>query len=224
MQANHSLVAITLVVSLAAAGCGDQAKSVSTPSSCRKVEAAKPHPERTGLAAPTSQLAPAIKLNAVVTTNCGSFTVQIDPSISPKAAAAFSARVRSGFYDGLSFHRIVPGFVIQGGDPKGSGLGGPGYTTVDKPPADQQYLRSTVAMAKSPDQPSGAAGSQFFIITGEDSQLTPDYAVIGEVTDGMATVDRISSEPVDSRANIPGQAADGPPATPIVIERASITP
>ena len=160
----------------------------------------------------------------MISTNCGAFTVQVDSTISPKAAAAFVERVRIGFYDGLPFHRIAPGFVIQGGDPLGTGLGGPGYTTVDKPPVDQQYVRATVAMAKSPDQPSGAAGSQFFVITGEDSQLTPDYAVLGEVTEGMATVDRISAEPVDSRSSIPGQAADGPPANPIVVKRATVKP
>jgi cyclophilin family peptidyl-prolyl cis-trans isomerase len=149
--------------------------------------------------------------------------MQLDTSISPKAVSAFVERVRSGFYNGLSFHRIAPGFVIQGGDPLGSGLSGPGYKTVDKPSLDQQYVRATVAMAKSPDQPAGTAGSQFFVVTGEDSQLTPDFAVIGEVTEGMATVDRISSEPVDPRAEVPGQPADGPPANPVVIDRMTVT-
>jgi len=224
MLSSRPLVAIALIGAVGAIGCGDQAKSSGTPSSCRAVESAKPHKDRTHLQAPTAQLPSGSKWNAVIETNCGSFTIQIDSSISPKAAAAFTDRIRTGFYDGLSFHRIAPGFVIQGGDPEGTGLGGPGYTTVDKPPVDQQYVRAAVAMAKSPDQPPGAAGSQFFVMTGEDSQLTPDYAVVGEVTEGMATVDRISSEAVDPKASIPGQSADGPPVNPIVIKRATVTP
>ena len=85
----------------------------------------------------------------------------------------------------------MPGFVIQGGDPSATGTGGPGYTTVDKPPSDASYVHGVVAMAKTGAQPAGAAGSQFFIVTGDDAGLPPDYAIIGEVTDGLDVVDRI---------------------------------
>ena len=85
----------------------------------------------------------------------------------------------------------MPGFVIQGGDPTASGTGGPGYTTVDKPPSSASYDHGVVAMAKTGAQPPGAAGSQFFIVTGDNAGLPPDYAIIGKVTDGLDVVDHI---------------------------------
>ena len=98
---------------------------------------------------------------------------------------------RSGFYDGTIFHRIVPGFVIQGGDPTQSGSGGPGYKTVDKPPADARYTRGVVAMAKTGAEAAGTSGSQFFVVTADDAQLPPDYAIVGKVVDGLDVVERI---------------------------------
>ncbi|MFZ9669829.1 MAG: peptidylprolyl isomerase [Solirubrobacterales bacterium] len=125
-------------------------------------------------------------------TNKGAFTVELDTSGSPVAADNFAYLVESGFYDGLGFHRIVPGFVIQGGDPRGNGTGGPGYTVVDRPSPDTVYGPGTVAMAKSGDEPPGSAGSQFFVVTAsEPIGLPPDYAVVGRVTRGLETVEEI---------------------------------
>ena len=124
-------------------------------------------------------------------TNCGSFTIRLAVKASPHATASFVSLVRSHFFDGTVFHRIVPGFVIQGGDPTASGGGGPGYTTVDRPPAGTQYLFGTVAMAKTQSDPPGTAGSQFFVVTGADAGLPPDYAVLGEVVAGAPVVRRI---------------------------------
>ena len=101
------------------------------------------------------------------------------------------ARRRSGFYDGLTFHRIVPGFVIQGGDPSGDGTGGPGYTVVDTPPQDAKYTKGVVAMAKTGAEPPGTSGSQFFVVTGADAGLPPDYALLGKVTEGIDVVEKI---------------------------------
>src|ERR671938_355848 len=99
---------------------------------------------------------------------------------------------RSGFYDGLAFHRIVPDFVIQGGDPAGNGSGGPGYTVVEPPPSSLKYTPGVVAMAKTQAEPAGASGSQFFVVTGSQAQvLTPDYALLGRVTGGMDVVSKI---------------------------------
>jgi cyclophilin family peptidyl-prolyl cis-trans isomerase len=95
------------------------------------------------------------------------------------------------FFDGTTFHRIVPDFVIQGGDPTGTGTGGPGYSTRDKPPADASYTKGVVAMAKAGNEPPGTAGSQFYVVTGEDAGLPPEYAVVGKVVEGQAVVDRI---------------------------------
>jgi cyclophilin family peptidyl-prolyl cis-trans isomerase len=94
-------------------------------------------------------------------------------------------------FDHTIFHRIVPGFVIQGGDPTGTGTGGPGYETVDTPPADAAYTHGVVAMAKASDEAPGTAGSQFFIVTSANDALTADYAIIGKVTTGLKVVDRI---------------------------------
>jgi peptidyl-prolyl cis-trans isomerase B (cyclophilin B) len=129
--------------------------------------------------------------SVVVDTNKGSFTFELATDISPCTTAAFAGLVKKGFFDGLTFHRIVPGFVIQGGDPLGNGMGGPGYTTVDAPPQDTKYDKGLVAMAKAGNEPAGTSGSQFFVVTGADVGLPPDYAVLGRVTDGLDVVEKI---------------------------------
>ena len=129
--------------------------------------------------------------DAVVNTSEGSFTIRLDVAAAPQAVGSFEQLARKGFFDGTIFHRIVPGFVIQGGDPTGTGTGGPGYTTVDTPPASTTYLHGTVAMAKTEQEAPGTAGSQFFVVTGADAGLPPDYAVLGRVVRGLIVVDRI---------------------------------
>jgi peptidyl-prolyl cis-trans isomerase B (cyclophilin B) len=124
-------------------------------------------------------------------TNCGSFTVRLDQRQSPHATASIVSLVRRGFFDRTVFHRIVPGFVIQGGDPTATGSGGPGYSTVDPPPRSARYTHGVVAMAKTGTDPPGTAGSQFFVVTAPDAGLPPDYAIIGRVVKGLDVVDRI---------------------------------
>jgi cyclophilin family peptidyl-prolyl cis-trans isomerase len=124
-------------------------------------------------------------------TNCGTFTIQLDQAQSPNAVASFVELALKGFFDHTIFHRIVPGFVIQGGDPTGTGTGGPGYETVDTPPVNAAYTLGVVAMAKASDEAPGTAGSQFFIVTADRASLTPDYAIIGKVTRGLSVVERI---------------------------------
>jgi cyclophilin family peptidyl-prolyl cis-trans isomerase len=140
---------------------------------------------------PSTPLDPAKKYDVTLKTNKGSFTFRLDQKQSPHATASFDALVRAGYFDHTRFHRIVPGFVIQGGDPSGTGTCGPGYTTVDTPPSDASYTHGVVAMAKTGAEPAGTAGSQFFIVTGANAGLPPDYAIIGKVTDGLDVVDRI---------------------------------
>jgi cyclophilin family peptidyl-prolyl cis-trans isomerase len=140
---------------------------------------------------PTKELDPRREHRLVVTTNCGEFTITLDPKASPKAVASFAALAKAKYFDGTYFHRIVPGFVIQGGDPTGTGSGGPGYQTVDRPKPDARYTRGVVAMAKTSADPPGAAGSQFFVVTGEDVGLPPEYAVLGRVVQGLDVVERI---------------------------------
>jgi peptidyl-prolyl cis-trans isomerase B (cyclophilin B) len=131
------------------------------------------------------------KHSVVVETNKGSFTFELATDISPCTTAAFAGLVQKGFFDGLTFHRIVPGFVIQGGDPLGNGMGGPGYTTVDAPPQDTTYVKGLVAMAKAGNEPAGTSGSQFFVVSADGVQLPPDYAVLGQVTNGLDVVETI---------------------------------
>ncbi len=185
-------LAALLAVALLAGGCGggdDATPSQSVPG-CTAVEAPKPR-EPAPRQAPSAELDPDVKYTAVVRTNCGEFTITLAPERSPNATASFAALAEDGYYDDTVFHRIVPEFVIQGGDPTASGTGGPGYTTVDTPPKNTQYTLGTVAMAKTAAEPRGAAGSQFFVVTTEALQLPADYAVIGEVTSGFETVARI---------------------------------
>ena len=139
-------------------------------------------------AATTSAATPA---DAVVKTSEGSFTIRLDAKDSPHTVASFEKLARKGFFDGTIFHRIVPGFVIQGGDPTGTGTGGPGYTTTDPPPTSTRYTHGVVAMAKTQSEAPGTAGSQFFVVTAKDAQLPPDYAVLGKVVSGLDVVDKI---------------------------------
>ncbi|MGE5690856.1 MAG: peptidylprolyl isomerase [Pseudomonadota bacterium] len=198
MRARSLLLGVVLATAVAG-GCGGgdtpepsaapaatTAAGTAADSGCAQVEAPKPKPEGT-LEAPTAMLGPGT-YRAVVRTNCGDFTISLDPKASPKTVASFVALAEQGFYDDTTFHRIVPGFVIQGGDPTGTGGGGPGYSTVDTPAAGTTYTLGTVAMAKTAAEAPGTSGSQFFVVTAEDAQLPPDYAVIGKVTEGMDVV------------------------------------
>ena len=166
------------------------ASTSAAPAGCTSVPEPKPKPDGK-LKKPATKLDASKTWTATVKTNCGTFAFQLDLKSAPNAGASIAYLAGRKFFDGTVFHRIVPGFVIQGGDPTGSGSGGPGYSTVDKPPSSATYQRGTVAMAKTGDEPPGTAGSQFFLVTGADAGLPPDYAVVGKVTKGMDVVQRI---------------------------------
>jgi peptidyl-prolyl cis-trans isomerase B (cyclophilin B) len=183
---------------------------------CRQVAQPAPGPEG-GAERPSGRLDPDATYVVTLSTSCGEIAIRLDQRTSPKTAASFASLARTGFYDGTVFHRIVPGFVIQGGDPTGTGTGGPGYTTRDVPPRNATYLKGTVAMAKSPVEPPGTAGSQFFIVTGPDAGLTPDYAVLGKVVKGQAVVDEIG------QLGDPASGGTGTPLQPVVIEGAEVS-
>jgi cyclophilin family peptidyl-prolyl cis-trans isomerase len=155
----------------------------------------------------------------VVDTNCGSFTITLAVRESPRTTASFVYLAQRGFYDGLTFHRVVSGFVIQGGDPLGTGAGGPGYTVVERPPEDVRYTRGTVAMAKAELDNPGTSGSQFFVVTGEDAQLPADYAVLGRVTAGQDVVDAIGVVPTSQG----DPATQDRPQQPVVIRKVTIS-
>ena len=218
---------IPLIVAFAAActacvaflgACGDGDASTSADSStgaqCETVDAPAP---KTDVELPAPRADAPTAAGVVFDTSCGSFTVTFDDR-APKTAASFQYLAEEGFFDGTVFHRVVPGFVIQGGDPLGTdptlaGTGGPGYSVDEKPPSGLSYTKGVVAMAKSEVEPPGRSGSQFYVVTGADAGLPADYALVGEVTEGIETV-----EAIDALGD-PG--ADGPPSMPVVINSAT---
>jgi peptidyl-prolyl cis-trans isomerase B (cyclophilin B) len=140
---------------------------------------------------PTKRLDASKTYDVKIATNCGSFTIRLAVKTSPATTASFVSLAQKHFFDGTVFHRIVPGFVIQGGDPTGTGQGGPGYQTVDPPPATTRYTLGVVAMAKTQAEAAGTSGSQFFVVTTQDAQLPPDYALLGTIASGSDVVSRI---------------------------------
>jgi peptidyl-prolyl cis-trans isomerase B (cyclophilin B) len=179
---------------------------------CVRVQDPAPKPDG-GRKPPKTRLDAKKRHDLTFTTNCGSFTISLNVRVSPRTTASFATLARTGFFDRTNFHRIVPRFVIQGGDPTGTGTGGPGYKTVDRPPRTTVYRQYLVAMAKTAAEPPGTAGSQFFIVTGPNVQLPPDYAVLGTVTVGRKVVDQIG------RLGDPGSEL---PTRPIVISKVSV--
>ena len=197
-----ALIALAVLV----AGCSAQPAGATAGSSV----------EASGPGCPTAQPAPlAAGASRVVTitTDLGAIVITVKADLSPIAVGNFVALAECGFYDGVVFHRVVPEFVIQGGDPTGTGSGGPGYTITDET-VTSQYSRGTVAMARTA-QPN-SVGSQFFIVL-DDSARTPlaganTYQIIGTVTSGMETADAILA------------AADGElPSDPVVMTDVSVT-
>jgi peptidyl-prolyl cis-trans isomerase B (cyclophilin B) len=174
------------------------------PGTCKRVRAPRARGSER-LPAPASRLDAGATWRVNVTTSCGPLTITLDIKRAPKTASSFAWLARLAFYDGLTFHRVVRGDLIQGGDPRGDGTGGPGYKTVEAPPGNLHYTRGVVAMAKQEIEDPGTAGSQFFIVTGRDAQLNPDYALVGRVTSGMDTVDRIAVLPTDPNTDRPTQ-------------------
>ena len=140
----------------------------------------------------------------VLNNNRPTFTIELQngdviqgelyPDVAPQAAGNFIALANGGFYDGLIFHRVIPGFMIQGGDPLGTGIGGPGYSIKGEFAANGirnnlKHTRGVLSMARS--QSPDSAGSQFFIVVADSAHLDENYAAFGKVTSGMDAADRI---------------------------------
>lgn len=188
-----ALIAVGIVAAiLIGRGGGDDDESTSAGADgCEQVEA--PQPKQVSFKGPKQVLTRGEKATVLVETSCGSFEIALDTQRAPKTANSFAFLAEEGFYDDQIFHRVAPGFVIQGGDPEGTGLGGPGYTVDEKPPANLAYTKGIVAMAKSSADPPGRSGSQFYVVTGADAGLPPEYALVGRVSEGFDTVARIDA-------------------------------
>jgi len=210
---------LAAVAVVALAGCGGGSKQAAPPtttdaSGCVTVAAPKAHARKEPK--PTARLDASKTYDVKLVTNCGSFTIRLAVKTSPETTASFVSLVRKGYFDQTIFHRIVPGFVIQGGDPTATGTGGPGYTTIDPPPASTRYTLGLAAMAKSATEPAGAAGSQFFVVTAKDAQLPPDYAVLGNVVQGLPVVEAIGN------LGDPASGGAGTPTKTVEIEKATV--
>jgi len=226
------LVVLLCACCLALAACGDDKETAGGGAEAPTATTESQPPAETTDAAPGCEAAdkpktkkvgkrkrPSLKLDrgkdytAVLATSCGSIEIKLDVKRAPKTAASFVALARAKFFDGLGFHRIVPGFVVQGGDPAGNGSGGPGYDVVETPPDTLKYTKGIVAMAKTEMDAPGTSGSQFFIVTAPDAGLPPEYALLGKVTKGMDAVTKIEAVPAEP---------DGQPTEPVVIEKITI--
>lgn len=170
---------------------GDHGSEAARLGSCRKVGPIKPRVEH--LSRPPQAVSRSDHLTAIVKTNCGRFRIKLDARRFPVVVNSFAYLARLGFYDGLHFDRVVPHFLIEGGDPRGNGTTGPGYRVIEPPPRHFRYQVGTVAMGKTNEEARGQAGSNFFVVLGGGRYIAPDYAVLGRVQAGMATVRRISS-------------------------------
>jgi cyclophilin family peptidyl-prolyl cis-trans isomerase len=160
---------------------------------------------------PDMHIDPNKRYVATMVTSEGTMVIALDPLAAPRTVNSFVFLARYHYYDGIVFHRIIPGFVLQGGDPTGSGSGGPGYRFPDELPESGKYKVGSLAMANAgPD----TNGSQFFVISGADGmRLPPSYSLFGKVVSGLdvvATIDALGS-------------SSGKPKEKVMIESVTIT-
>jgi cyclophilin family peptidyl-prolyl cis-trans isomerase len=217
----------SLALVLAACGSDDKPAASETPAAAESPSVAneflpegcedvqKPAPKDVGeLKKPTEKLNKSKTYIATLATTCGDIEITLDAKRAPITGGSFKYLADKKFFDGLTFHRIEPDFVIQGGDPEGTGNGGPGYSVEEAPPSDLKYTEGIVAMAKTQTEPAGTSGSQFFIVTGAAAaQLTPDYALLGKVTKGMDVATKIGGIQ---------KGQDGLPAAQVIIKSVTV--
>jgi cyclophilin family peptidyl-prolyl cis-trans isomerase len=185
-------------------------------------DAGKPKPQFSPAPDPAKSIDPKKKYIATVDTSCGPFQVELYPKQAPDAVASFVFLAKKGFFDGLTFHRIAKGFVIQGGDPKGDGTGGPGYTfPTETDPSLQFGKPGLLAMAHSSVPDSN--GSQWFVTLGPDTNLNPSggtgYTIFGKVIKGMSVIDKIANVPTSST---PGTTESSQPTQAVYIDSVKI--
>lgn len=212
----YSSLAVLAIVAMLGAGCAPSspatgADTTSDTSSAASSSSSSPNSmDATPTGVPDALSAEELTDTQVrITTNKGDIVVQLYPDTAPVAASNFVTLATKGYYDGVIFHRVIEGFMIQGGDPTGTGRGGPGYQFADELDDARTYTRGTLAMANSgPD----TNGSQFFIMH-KDYPLPHNYTIFGFVTEGMDVVDAIATAPRDRNDR---------PLTDIVMERVTV--
>jgi peptidyl-prolyl cis-trans isomerase B (cyclophilin B) len=194
---------LTLALTLAA-GCGKRNDTSGAAASASSPATGK-HPVAT-----------------IETSNGKTITLELYPEVAPNTVNNFLSLAKKGYYNGTIFHRVMPGFMIQGGDPEGTGMGGPGYTikgefTNNGFQNDLKHTRGVLSMARKGDPEMDSAGSQFFIMVADSSQLDGAYAAFGKVTAGMDTVDEIVNQKID-----PNDPQGTKPADPISIKQITV--
>jgi cyclophilin family peptidyl-prolyl cis-trans isomerase len=217
LRRSACLLAITAAATALAAcggGGGESSPSATLPPGCQQVS--KPPPKHRELKRPPQTVQPGERLTATIETSCGRFDIRLDTSGFPKTVNSFAYLAKKGFYDDTIFHRIVPHFIVQGGDPLQNGRGGPGYTVTEKPPDNTTYTMGTVAMAKTAVEPAGRSGSQFFVVTAADAGLPPNYAILGKVSSGFDVMKRIG------KLGDPASGDTGTPLATVVVRRIAI--
>ena len=180
------------------------------PTQCPAADGSSPRTQKFS-GPPPMCIDPTKNYTATMVTNKGTMTIALDPASAPKTVNNFVFLAREGFYDGVVFHRIIPGFVLQGGDPQGTGTGGPGYRFEDELPQPGRYELGSLAMANAGPNTNG---SQFFVISGPDGvRLPPQYSLFGKVVSGLDVVQKIDA--VGTRS--------GSPKEKVVIESVTVT-
>jgi cyclophilin family peptidyl-prolyl cis-trans isomerase len=185
-------------------------------------EAGQPKPQFAPAPDPKKYLKPNTNYTATVDTSCGTFEIALDPKQAPDAVASFVFLAKQGFFDGLTFHRIVKGFALQGGDPYGNGTGGPGYQFPNEVSKSLTFGKpGVVAMANSGPNTNG---SQWFVALGADTNLNPSssgsYTIFGNVTKGMSTVTKLGNVPTTTA---PGGSEPSSPTEAVYINSVSIS-
>jgi cyclophilin family peptidyl-prolyl cis-trans isomerase len=165
---------------------------------------------------------PSKRYAAEMVTSKGTMHIELDPLAAPKTVNNFVFLARYHYFDGVTFHRVIPGFVLQGGDPQGTGMGGPGYKFEDELPKPGRYELGSLAMANAGPNTNG---SQFFVVLKDHTPLNqePNYTIFGQVTSGMSTVDRIAAVPLGNRDLGGGQVEKSLPLRKVYMKTVRIT-
>lgn len=213
----RSLVLLAGAIMLAGCGTSSASSPTATP-------AATANPTLTGEPGARWHAYPAMTIKktrhytAVVQTNRGTFDIELLPKLAPLAVNSFVFLARHHYFDGSPFHRIIQTFMIQGGDPTGSGFGGPGYTFKDEIHKNLHYGPGAVAMANSGKDSNG---SQFFIVTGTQGlQLQPSYTIFGRIIHGWKIVQKIAATPVTTNPAMGGEPSK--PLARVYMKRVTI--
>lgn len=202
---------LALTVLLLLAGCGSSQASGKSSATATPGQISFSH-------APKMTIDRNAHYSATVRTNMGAFTITLLPKVAPITVNNFVFLARHDFYNGVIFHRVVPGFMIQGGDPTGTGTGGPGYVFQDEK-VTMPYTRGTVAMANTGAK--GTNGSQFFIVVAPKAYwLKPTYTIFGKVTAGMNVVMKIANVPLGPSVSNPQEVSS--PLSPVTMESVTI--